>query len=399
MSANNECSQHSSVVNSHDDPRGFPVERARAVDSPLGQLDPSRITHMVVDQVGLNTSGERCSDSSFVVPGPPQQHWTCSSPAPSPIMPSPSRAMDGCGQMQRMGTPTNAMHMQQGTISSPSIGSAPMTPQHMVQQQQQAMVQGQQTPTGQFDHNGGFTQQQQGYPHGVPESTGVQADNSSGVVYTRPQMMIGQQQQMVSLQQQQQQMMGQQQPIIGQQVMLPHQMGMMGASPQYYAQQNPQAQWTQQQQHMQQGHFVRQPQMAGATVGQRVMVQRVPYPPGTGYPAVMQTTPQQQPQVVVTQQSSRPSGAPSQQAQRPTYPPGTTSQPAQYAYPSGQAAGFQQQQQAAQVAAYQQQMYQRQQQVSQHQQMRPYMSPQGAMVTPTHQTDLQAVEAVVRFFD
>ncbi|ETN68690.1 hypothetical protein NECAME_15695 [Necator americanus] len=239
--------------------------------------------------------------------------------------------MDGCGQMQRMGTPTNAMHMQQGTISSPSIGSAPMTPQHMVQQQQQAMVQGQQTPTGQFDHSGGFTQQQQGYPHGVPESTGimqqqkimnapgVQADNSSGVVYTRPQMMIGQQQQMVSLQQQQQQMMGQQQPIIGQQgvprgfplaflflillrhsisipskceicyliwkelkVMLPHQMGMMGASPQYYAQQNPQAQWTQQQQHMQQGHFVRQPQMVGATVGQRVMVQRVPYPPGTG---------------------------------------------------------------------------------------------------------------------
>ncbi|ETN83230.1 hypothetical protein NECAME_17536, partial [Necator americanus] len=218
--------------------------------------------------------------------------------------------MDGCGQMQpRMGTPTNAMHMQQGTISSPSIGSAPMTPQHMVQHQQQAMVQGQQTPTGQFDQTGRFAQHQQGYLQGVPESpgsvqqqkvmngSGGQPDNSSGMVHTRQQMMIGQQQQIINLQQQQQ-MMSQQQPIIGQQVrfrgkykirhpiqkelqmMVPQQMTMMDASSQqYYAQQNPQAQWTQQQQ-MQQTQFVRQPQMIGPQVGQRVMVQRVPYPSG-----------------------------------------------------------------------------------------------------------------------
>ncbi|KAK6027232.1 hypothetical protein OSTOST_06739 [Ostertagia ostertagi] len=31
----------------------------------------------------------------------------------------------------------NVMHMQQGTIGSPSICSAPMTPQQMAQQQQQ----------------------------------------------------------------------------------------------------------------------------------------------------------------------------------------------------------------------------------------------------------------------
>ncbi|KAK6749852.1 hypothetical protein RB195_002080 [Necator americanus] len=294
MSAIDECKQEkNSVLNTHNETRGFQVERGRAVDSPLGQLDPSRITHMVVDQAGLGASAEHCSSSGFIA-GPPQQHWTCSSPAAAPIMSTLSRVMDGCGQMQpRMGTPTNAMHMQQGTISSPSIGSAPMTPQHMVQHQQQAMVQGQQTPTGQFDQTGRFAQHQQGYLQGVPESpgsvqqqkvmngSGGQPDNSSGMVHTRQQMMIGQQQQIINLQQQQQ-MMSQQQPIIGQQMMVPQQMTMMDASSQqYYAQQNPQAQWTQQQQ-MQQTQFVRQPQMIGPQVGQRVMVQRVLYPSGPG---------------------------------------------------------------------------------------------------------------------
>ncbi|VDM67444.1 unnamed protein product [Strongylus vulgaris] len=60
--------------------------------------------------------------------------------------------------------------------------------------------------------------------------------------------------------------------------MTQQQMGMMAGNPQQYYAQQPQAQWTQQQQ-MQ---FMRQQQMVGAAPGQRVMVQRVPYPPGTG---------------------------------------------------------------------------------------------------------------------
>ncbi|EYC31101.1 hypothetical protein Y032_0004g1960 [Ancylostoma ceylanicum] len=404
MSSNDGGSRDcESIGNSGDEMRGFQMEQGRAVDSPLGQLDPSRITHMVVDQVGFGGPGVQPDNDRFVVPGPPHQQWIRSSPAASPsVMASPSKAMDGCGQMQpRMGTPTNVMHMQQGTIGSPSVGSAPMTPQQMMQQQ--GLMQGQQTPTGQYDQSGGFPQQQQqmpqGYPQGISESPGAmhmqqqqmmgaaggQGDGSPGI-YARQQQMMGQQQQ-----QQQQQMLSQQQQqqqMMGQQMMVQQQMGMMGGNPQqYYAQQNPQAQWTQQQQQMQQAHFVRQPQVIGGAPGQRVMIQRVPYPPGTGYPAGMQGVPQQQqqPQGVVAQPGNRPPGAPPpQQAQRPAYPPGAAPQPPQYAYPGGQAAGFQQQQ-AAQAAAYQQQMYQRQQQVPQHQQMRPYMSPQGTMVTPTHQ--------------
>ncbi|EPB69001.1 hypothetical protein ANCCEY_11910 [Ancylostoma ceylanicum] len=417
MSSNDGGSRDcESIGNSGDEMRGFQMEQGRAVDSPLGQLDPSRITHMVVDQVGFGGPGVQPDNDRFVVPGPPHQQWIRSSPAASPsVMASPSKAMDGCGQMQpRMGTPTNVMHMQQGTIGSPSVGSAPMTPQQMMQQQ--GLMQGQQTPTGQYDQSGGFPQQQQqmpqGYPQGISESPGA-------------------------MHMQQQQMMG----AAGAKMMVQQQMGMMGGNPQqYYAQQNPQAQWTQQQQQMQQAHFVRQPQVIGGAPGQRVMIQRVPYPPGTDlkrmlrfehvvrvqrcalrnggivrrrlsllsastkrqfllprcnneskrYPAGMQGVPQQQqqPQGVVAQPGNRPPGAPPpQQAQRPAYPPGAAPQPPQYAYPGGQAAGFQQQQ-AAQAAAYQQQMYQRQQQVPQHQQMRPYMSPQGTMVTPTHQAEL-----------
>ncbi|KAK5978362.1 hypothetical protein GCK32_013376, partial [Trichostrongylus colubriformis] len=388
-----------------DDDVSKQMERNRAVDSPLGHLDPSRITHMVVDQVFPGGSAVHSDSDGFVVPDPPHQPWPRSSPVASPsVMSSPSRAMDG-GQ-SRMGTPTNLMHMQQGAIGSPAICSAPMTPQQMVQQQQSGMIQGQPTPTGQFDQSGGFNPQQQQMPQGysqvVPESpsavhmqqqmvaAGVagQGDGSPGMYARQQQQMMGQQQTMNQQQMQQQQMLGQQQSMMGHQMMVSQQMGMMSGNPQQYYQQNPQAQWTQQQQQMQQAHFARQPQMLGATSAQRVMVQRVPYPPGTGYPPGMQgvAQQQQQPQGVAAQSGGRPPGAPPQQAQRPTYPPGATAQaPPQYAYSGGQPAGYPQPQTATQAAAYQQQMYQRQQQVPQHQQMRPYMSPQGAMVTPTHQ--------------
>lgn len=43
------------------------------MDSPLGHLDPSRITHMVVDQVGLGGPGVHPDNDGFVVPGPPYQ--------------------------------------------------------------------------------------------------------------------------------------------------------------------------------------------------------------------------------------------------------------------------------------------------------------------------------------
>ncbi|PIO64727.1 hypothetical protein TELCIR_13632 [Teladorsagia circumcincta] len=242
MSSNDSRSRSFEEVMESEDDFRKQTERNRAVDSPLGQLDPSRITHMVVDQVGLGGPAVRADNDGFVVPGPPYQ------------------------------------------------------------------------------------------------------------------------------------------------MIVPAQMGMMGGNlQQYYQQQNPQTQWTQQQQQMQQGHFVRQPQMMGTAPQQRVMIQRVPYPPGTVYPTGMQGVPQQQqqPQGVVAQPAGRPSGAPAQQTQRPAYPPGATQQ--QFAYNGGQPAAQYTQAQTAQAAAYQQQMYQRQQQVPQHQQMRPYMSPQGTMVTPTHQ--------------
>ncbi|RCN44338.1 hypothetical protein ANCCAN_09682 [Ancylostoma caninum] len=80
--------------NSGDEVRGFQMEQGRAVDSPLGQLDPSRITHMVVDQVGFGGSGVQPDIGRFVVPGPPHQQWIRSSPAASPsVMASPSKGM------------------------------------------------------------------------------------------------------------------------------------------------------------------------------------------------------------------------------------------------------------------------------------------------------------------
>ncbi|KAK6022515.1 hypothetical protein OSTOST_11787, partial [Ostertagia ostertagi] len=68
------------------------TERNRAVDSPLGHLDPSRITHMVVDQVGLGGPAVHPDNEGFVIPGPPYQHWSRSSPVASPsVMSSPSK--------------------------------------------------------------------------------------------------------------------------------------------------------------------------------------------------------------------------------------------------------------------------------------------------------------------
>ncbi|KAK6017506.1 hypothetical protein OSTOST_16972 [Ostertagia ostertagi] len=85
--------------------------------------------------------------------------------------------MDGCGQMQpRMGTPTNVMHIQQGTIESPSVCSAPMTPQqmHTAAARHDARTS---NISRTVDQSGGFTPQQlqmpQGYPQGVPESPGA----------------------------------------------------------------------------------------------------------------------------------------------------------------------------------------------------------------------------------
>ncbi|KAK5979556.1 hypothetical protein GCK32_015006 [Trichostrongylus colubriformis] len=213
------------------------MEQNRAVDSPLGHLDPSKITHMVVDQVFPGGSAVHSGNDGFVVPGPPYQQWPRSSPVASPsVMSSPSKVMDGYGQ-PRMGTPTNLMHMQQGTIGSPTICNAPVTPQQMVQQQQAGMIQGQPTPTGQFDQSGGFNPQQmpQGYSQVVPESPGAvhaqqqmiiggavgQGDGSPGMYTRQQQQVVGQQQQQQQQQQmisQQQQMFGQQQPMMGHQV-------------------------------------------------------------------------------------------------------------------------------------------------------------------------------------
>ncbi|KAK6022941.1 hypothetical protein OSTOST_11341, partial [Ostertagia ostertagi] len=251
MSSTNGCNRNFENVDCGDevrDKRGIALQRRheeqnRDMDSPLGHLDPSRITHMVVDRVGLAGSVVHPNNDRFLVPGPPQQQWPRSSPAASPsIMSPPSKVMDGCGQMQpRMGTPTN-MHVQQGTIGSPSVCSAPMTPQQ--QQQQQGIMQGQPTPTEHFDPSGGFSSQQQQIPHGYPQGIA----GSSGAVQIQQQMMVGgtggqgdsqgmyarqqqmmvqqQQQQMISQQQaQQQQMMSQQQPMMGQQMMVPQQMG------------------------------------------------------------------------------------------------------------------------------------------------------------------------------
>ncbi|RCN44344.1 transcriptional Coactivator p15, partial [Ancylostoma caninum] len=80
--------------NTGDEVGGFQMEQGRAVDSPLGQLDPSRITHMVVDQVGFGGPGVQPDNDRFVVPGPPHQQWIRSSPAASPsVMASPSKGI------------------------------------------------------------------------------------------------------------------------------------------------------------------------------------------------------------------------------------------------------------------------------------------------------------------
>ncbi|KIH55231.1 hypothetical protein ANCDUO_14616 [Ancylostoma duodenale] len=74
MSSNDGGSRDcESMGNSGDEMRGFQKEQGRAVDSPLGQLDPSRITHMVVDQVGFGGPGVQPDNDRFVVPGPPHQ--------------------------------------------------------------------------------------------------------------------------------------------------------------------------------------------------------------------------------------------------------------------------------------------------------------------------------------
>lgn len=64
-------------------------------------------------------------------------------------------------------------------MGSPTVCGGPMTPQQMAahQQQQQGMMQGQTTPTGQYDQGGGFTvqmqQMPQGYSQGISESPGL----------------------------------------------------------------------------------------------------------------------------------------------------------------------------------------------------------------------------------
>ncbi|KAJ1352282.1 hypothetical protein KIN20_008581 [Parelaphostrongylus tenuis] len=189
----------------------------------------------------------------------------------------------------------------ESSMESPSVCGGPMTPQQMIQhQQQQAVIQGQPTATGQYDQGGRFTPQQQtqqGYPQGISESPGamhiqqqqIMSGTAGGQGDVSPEMYARQQQQQQQMmnqqqqQQQQQQLMGQQQAMMSQQMVVPQQMGMMGGNPQqYYTQQAPQPQWTSQQQQMQPAHFVRQPpQMMNGAPVQRVMIQRVPYPPST----------------------------------------------------------------------------------------------------------------------
>ncbi|KAJ1352279.1 hypothetical protein KIN20_008577 [Parelaphostrongylus tenuis] len=311
----------------------------RVVDSPLGHLDPSRITHMVVDQVGLGGPVVHPDSDGFVVPGHPHQQWLRSSPTSSPSMnQSPSKVMDGCGgQMQsRNDTPTSSMmqmlQQHDGTMrvilmlivrrqislsycdggvasrsmESPSMCGGPMTPQQMVQQQQ-GVIHGQPTATGRYNEGGRFTpqqqqQMQQGYTQGISESPGamhiqqqqIMSGSAGGQGDVSPEMyamqqqqqqqMMNQQQQQQQHQQQQQQLMAQQQPLLSQQMVVPQQMGMIGGNPQqYYTQQAPQPPWTSQQQQMQPAHFVRHsPQMMNGAPVQRVMIQRVPYPPSTG---------------------------------------------------------------------------------------------------------------------
>uniref|UniRef100_A0A1I7XD39 PC4 domain-containing protein n=1 Tax=Heterorhabditis bacteriophora TaxID=37862 RepID=A0A1I7XD39_HETBA len=67
---------NSSMHSGGDGMRTVKQELTPSVDSPLGHLDPSKITNMVVDQVGLG-GGPGSSHDGFVVPGPP--HVRCAS--------------------------------------------------------------------------------------------------------------------------------------------------------------------------------------------------------------------------------------------------------------------------------------------------------------------------------
>ncbi|KAK6047673.1 hypothetical protein COOONC_14821 [Cooperia oncophora] len=76
MSSNDGRNRSFEHVMECDDDIRKQAERNRSVDSPLGHLDPSRITHMVVDQVGLGGPAVHPDSDGFVVPGPPYQSWT-----------------------------------------------------------------------------------------------------------------------------------------------------------------------------------------------------------------------------------------------------------------------------------------------------------------------------------
>ncbi|KAK6034493.1 hypothetical protein COOONC_28002 [Cooperia oncophora] len=263
-----------------------------------GQLQPrmgtpSSLMHMQQGAVG----------SPSVCSAPMVQHHQQQHQQQGVMQEQPTSA----GQFERSVGFTPQQQVSQGvrTRCSGEL-SAPMVQHHQQQHQQQGVMQEQPTSVGQFDRSVGFTPQRQvsqGYAEGDLESSGVvhvqqqmmvtECDASPGM-YGRQQHMMGQQQQhqqqivchqqqQLQQQQQQQRMMGQQQPIMCQQMMVPQHVGMMGSNPQqHYQQQSLQAQWTQQQQQVQQAHFARQPQMMGAAPPQRVMLQRVPYPQGTG---------------------------------------------------------------------------------------------------------------------
>ncbi|KAK6053061.1 hypothetical protein COOONC_09434 [Cooperia oncophora] len=92
MSSSGGCGEASENVTEAEEEMRRQMEQKREMDSPLGPLDPSRITHMVVDQVGLAGPSVRPDNKAFMVPGPPCQQWPHASPVYSPsVMSSPSR--------------------------------------------------------------------------------------------------------------------------------------------------------------------------------------------------------------------------------------------------------------------------------------------------------------------
>ncbi|CAI4227435.1 unnamed protein product [Auanema sp. JU1783] len=357
--------------------------------SPLGTLDPSHITNMVVDQAGLGLDHR-----PFATPIPPNHR-----PYQDGILLSPRDGMDSQPPVNQSGTPNSlhgASHMQHMQSGSPSLGQ-PVTPKQMMQQPPL-------TPGGQYppDYQQQMHHPQQQHMHPqqqyqqIPQSPnhGIQAHlaqggvmgNESSPVYQRQMM---QQQQMMQAGPQHSHMnpmMGGSQPIqYPQYAQQPQQQGQppqqpppnqapqappQGQTPQQ-AQQH-QQQWAQQQQQhqMQQQHYQRPQMLPQAQAGQRVMIQRVPYPP-----AYMGGIPQQgAPAGAAPPYPVRPAPQAATQMQRTAYQGGQQAAPQPMpAYPQGHP-GYQQQQ-------YQPQMYQRQQ-IGQP--MRPYISPQGA-ITPNHQ--------------